>query len=107
MTALLHDLRHALRLLRRTPGLTAVAILSLAITIGITGVVFTALKSVLIDPLPYARPTELVFLRSEGQVSHWVNWSDMEDVRRRNRTLQSLGTYHYALFNLKGDAGNL
>src|SRR5260370_9268405 len=49
---------------------------------------------------------ELGFLRSEGQVSHWFNCSDMEDVRRRNRTLQSLGTYHYALFNWKADAGN-
>jgi predicted permease len=103
---LLHDIRHALRLLRRTPGLTAVAILSLAITIGITGVVFTALKTVLIDPLPYTRASELIFLHSEGLVAHWVNWSDMEDVRRRNRTLESLGTYHYALFNLKADTVN-
>jgi putative ABC transport system permease protein len=67
------DLRHALRLLRRTPALTTVAILSLAVTIGITGVVFTALKSVLIDPLPYSRPGDLIVLRSGGEVANWVN----------------------------------
>jgi predicted permease len=106
MMNLLHDLRHAVRLLRRTPALTTVAILSLAITIGITGVVFTALKSVLIDPLPYARSGELMVLRSGGELANWVNWSDMQDVERRNRTLQSLGTYHYALFNLKADASS-
>jgi predicted permease len=100
------DLRHALRLLRRTPALTMVAILSLAVTIGITGVVFTALKSVLIDPLPYTQPGDLIVLRSGGEVANWVNWSDMQDVQRRNRTLRSLGTYHYALFNLKADSSN-
>jgi putative ABC transport system permease protein len=103
---MIKDLRHALRLLCRTPALTTVAILSLAITIGITGVVFTALKSVLIDPLPYSRPGELVVLRSGGEVANWVNWSDMQDVDRRNRALHSLGTYHYALFNLKADSSN-
>src|SRR5271165_2164455 len=100
------DVRDALRLWRRTPASTAVAIFSLAITIGITGVVFTALKSVLIEPLPYQQSHELVVLRSEGRAANWVNWSDMQDVARRNRTLASLGVYHYALFNLKGDSEN-
>ena len=98
----IYDIRHSLRLLTRTPGLTAVAVLSLAITIGITGVVYTALKRVLIDPLPYSRPKQLVVLRSEGLLANWVSWQDMEDVKRRSRALESLGTYHYALFNLKG-----
>src|SRR5579872_3315426 len=100
------DFRHALRLLRRTPALTCVAVLSLAITIGITGVVFTALKSVLIDPLPYTRSNELIVLRSGGELANWVSWADMQDVARRNRTLESVGTYHYALVNLRGDSSN-
>jgi predicted permease len=100
------DVRHSLRLWRRSPALAAVAICSLAITIGITGVVFTALKSVLIEPLPYHDSHELVVLRSEGRVANWVNWFDMQDVARRNRTLAALGVYHYALFNLKGDSEN-
>ena len=106
MSALLQDLRHALRLLRRTPGVTAAAILSLAVTIGITGVVFTALKNVVLDPLPYKDPSRLIVMRTDGRLAYWVTYSDMVDVRRRNRTLQSLGIYHYALLNLRGDARN-
>ena len=101
------DFRHALGLLAHTPAVTLVAVLSLAITIGLTGVVFTALKTVLLDPLPYKDPGDLIELRSEGLIANWVNAADMDDVRKRNRTLESLGTYHYALFNLKGDSGNL
>ncbi len=44
------------RLLARTPLTTAIALLSIALSIGATAVVFAAIKSVLIDPLPYSRP---------------------------------------------------
>ena len=60
------DFRHALRILSRTPTLTAVALFSIAITIGATAVVFTAVKSVLIEPLPYANAGELVQLRTDN-----------------------------------------
>ncbi|HEV2688948.1 MAG TPA: hypothetical protein VGV35_10345, partial [Bryobacteraceae bacterium] len=62
---LLTDLRHSLRLLIRTPALTTVALLSIAITIGATAVVFTAVKSVLLEPLPYAHAEELVQFRAD------------------------------------------
>jgi predicted permease len=104
---MLHDLRLSFRLLGRTPTLTAVALLSIAITIGATAVVFTAVKSVLIEPLPYAHAGELVQLRSEYRSAKsqadWVFWSDMQDLARSNHTLESIGTYQYALFNLLGD----
>jgi hypothetical protein len=67
-------------------------------------------KSVLIDPLPYARPPELVQLRSEypriEQQSHgdWVVWNDAREVVRRTRTLESIGVYQNAIFDLAGDA---
>ena len=108
---MLQDLRYAVRLLRRTPGLTAIALLSIAISVGATSVVFAAGKSVLIDPLPYSKPEELVQIRTEWRAgdSHgdWVSWRDMQDVTARNRTLQSIGIYHYWLFNLAGDSGAL
>jgi predicted permease len=101
-------LLYALRTFRRTPGFTAIALLSIAVSIGATAVVFTAVKSVLIEPLPYANPAELVQLRTDYAgfaPSHagWVSWLDMQDVARANRTFASLGTYRYALFNLSGD----
>src|SRR5205807_1254467 len=99
MSALLH----ALRTFRRTPGFTAIALLSLAISIGATAVVFTAVKSVLIEPLPYANAGELVQIRTDYAhvtPSHagWVSWRDMQDVAKATRTFASLGTYRYALF---------
>ncbi len=108
MNSTLIDLRHSLRLLCRTPAPTAVALLSIAITIGATAVVFTAVKSVLLEPLPYLSANELVQMRSEyANFGHsradWVTWSDMQDVARANRSFQSLGIYRYALFNLPAD----
>ena len=102
----MNDFRHALRLFRRTPALTFVSVLSLALTIGTTAVVFTAFKAVLLNPLPYSRPEELLLLSSGGAAAHWVSWSDMQDVARRNRSFQSVATYHYSLLNLKGDGSN-
>src|ERR1017187_4067119 len=106
------DFRHALRLLSRTPTLTAVALFSIAITIGATAVVFTAVKSVLIEPLPYTNVGELVQLLTENTKfgkSHadWVTYSDAQDILKSNRTLESMGVYQYRLFNLSGDGGSL
>lgn len=103
-----HDIRYSFRLFSRTPAVTAVALLSIAITVGATAVVFAAVKSVLIEPLPYAQAGELVQLRSEyakfgKSQADWVFWSDMQDVARSSRTLESMGTYRYALFNLPAD----
>jgi hypothetical protein len=102
----LQDIRHALRLLGRAPAVTFVAVLSVAISVGAASVVFAAIKSVLIEPLPYSRPGELVQLRIENGHSagqphvDWVSWADMQDVRRLNHSLKSLGVYHYAIFTL-------
>jgi predicted permease len=104
------DLRQALRLLSRTPTLTAVALLSVAVTIGATAVVFTAVKSVLIAPLPYASADQLVQFRTESKrgksQADWVTWSDILDLERSNHSFQSIGAYQYALFNLPGDGNS-
>ncbi|HTA69393.1 MAG TPA: ABC transporter permease [Bryobacteraceae bacterium] len=98
----------ALRTFRRTPAITAIALGSIAVTVGATAVVFTAVKTVLLDPLPYARQSELVQFRTDYSRFHasqadWVMLPDMQDVMRRNHSFESIGTYHYALYNLTGD----
>ena len=90
---------------------TGIALLSIALSVAATAVVFTAIKAVLIDPLPYARVDELVQLRSEfpkmQQQSHadWVVWNDTQELIRRTRTLESVGVSGNAIFDLAGDAG--
>ncbi len=104
------DIRLAFRLFRRTPVASGIALLSIALSVGATAIVFTAIKSVLIDPLPYARPEELVQLRSEfpgtqGQAhSDWVVWNDTRELARRTRTLGSIGVYGNAIFDLAGES---
>jgi putative ABC transport system permease protein len=109
---LLADVRLALRLLRRDPASASIALLSIALSVSATAVVFAAIKSVLIDPLPYRHPEDIVQLRSEWprmqQQSHgdWVVWNDTRELPRRTRTLESIGVFGNAIFDLAGDSNS-
>lgn len=105
------DIRHAFRILRRTPAVTSIALASIALTVGATAVVFAAVKSVLLDPLPYADPGALYEFRMEYSMGahprgDWVTWPDIQDVVRSNRSFESIATYNYALFNFTGDGNS-
>ena len=108
--SLLRDIRHALRLLRRAPLSTAIALVSIALSVSAAAIVFAAIKSVLLDPLPFTRPDELVLLRSEyprieeQSKGDWVLWNDTREIARRSRTLAEIGSYRNAVFDLAGDA---
>jgi putative ABC transport system permease protein len=107
-TTVWQDIRIAARLFSRTPGPTGIALLSIALTVGATAVVFAAIKSVLIDPLPYARPEELVQIRTdfprfrEQSGGDWVSWNDTQELIRRTRTLAAVGVYRNAILDLAG-----
>ncbi|MBV9767117.1 MAG: ABC transporter permease, partial [Acidobacteriaceae bacterium] len=106
---LVQDIRIALRLLHRTPSTTGIALLSTALSVGATAVVFTAVNAVLLKPLPYSHPSELIQIgtRFTGVgPSHidWVFWNDAQEIIRRTRTLGSVGVYGNAVFDLGGGA---
>jgi putative ABC transport system permease protein len=107
--SILRDIKLAIRLFWRTPALTGIALLSIALSVGATAVVFAAVKSVLIDPLPFARPAELVQIRTEfakfgAAHTDWALWHDAEEIMRRTRTLASAGVYRNEILNLSADA---
>lgn len=106
------DVRYALRGMWRNPLLTGVALLSIALGIGATAVVFTAVKSVLIAPLPYRHPEELVQFRTEyprfpeQPRGDWMSWEDAQEVGRRSRTLKAVAVYRNAFVDVASGSGN-
>jgi predicted permease len=103
---LVQDIRYGLRTLRKSPGFSVTAILSLALAIGATTTVFSIVNSVLLKPLPYREPERLVVVwetvrRQEVEV-RGVSYPDYLDWRARNRSFEDMATLRLASFNLSG-----
>ena len=102
------DMRFGLRVLRRNPGFTAVAALTLALGIGGTAVVFSLLDAVLLRPLPYPHSQRLFRLFPlEGERKRGVEqatYPDFRDWQRQTRTFESLAAYQGESLNLTGTA---
>jgi predicted permease len=109
--SVMRDILFALRLFLRAPLVTAIALLSIALSVGATAVVFTAVHAVLLAPLPYAQPSQLVQIRMEFPKfgpSHgdWAFWNDAREIARRTRTLAAVGAYRNEILDLAGNASS-
>lgn len=92
---LTQDLRFAFRTLRRSPGFTAVAILTLALGIGGATSMFSVLNAAMGRALPYPEADRLVLGRAtfSGNVNPWVAFPDYMDYRDQSATLESLAAF--------------
>jgi predicted permease len=106
MQTLLQDLRSGLRVLRKNPGFSAVVVLLLALGIGANTAVFSVVNSVLLRPLPFERPEQLVRVTADFQKLdlHDVGLSASElfDYRDRSGLFQSISGVYPIDANLTG-----
>ena len=104
METLRHDIRHAVRALRRRPTFTALAVLTLALGIGATSAIFSVVNGVLLRPLPYERPAELMLVhtRLDGIPGRELSLPEYWDLRERARSFSGVGAFSNGTLTLTG-----
>jgi len=96
LAELAHDIRFAVRQLIKAPAFTAVAVLTLALGVGATTAIFSAVEAVVLRPFPFPRPKQLVFA-----FTHWkfgdggVSVGDYAEWQRRSRSFAQLGAFQF------------
>src|SRR5438876_12247413 len=101
MPALFQNLRYGLRLLRKAPGFTAVAVITLALGIGATTAIFSVVYATLIAPLPYPNPDQLVMVWSKvGGERNVIAAADFLEWKRESTSFQDLNAWSGGTVNL-------
>src|SRR5438132_377463 len=93
---MLTDFRYALRMLAKAPAFTAIAILTLALGIGANSAIFSVIDTVLLRPLPFAKPNQLIAVWSKVTAEsdkETGSFPDYADIRDQSQTLDALFAY--------------
>jgi len=102
----MNDLRFAFRQLLKRPGFTAVAVLTLALGIGVNTTIFSLVNALLLRPLPFKEPTLLVFLdennKRQGFDRLAISYPDYLDWRQQNTVFEDIGVYGHTAYTLTG-----
>jgi putative ABC transport system permease protein len=96
------DLRFGVRLLRKSPGFTAVAVLTLSLGIGANTTIFSVINAVLLRPLAMEEPSRVVLLQEQwkGPLANAASVGNFADLRRQTKSLATLCASNSASFNL-------
>jgi putative ABC transport system permease protein len=107
MALLWQDLRYAIRGLRRVPGFSLIAVLTLALGIGANTAIFSVVNGVILKPLAYPHPEQLVFITSQfpglGFDQFWISPPEFFELRERNRSFKDVGAYTTGALNIEAD----
>jgi len=99
MRGLVQDVRHALRRLGKTPGFTFTAVLTLALGIGATTLVYSVIQAVLLNRLPFPHPEQLLVLaEAENGSDFSVAWPNFEDWRAQSYSFEGMAAYTFEHF---------
>ncbi|HTV14662.1 MAG TPA: ABC transporter permease [Acidobacteriaceae bacterium] len=104
MSALLQDVRFALRMLLKSPGFAAIAILTLALGVGANTALFSVVNGVLLNPLPYPQSRQLaaVYEKNAGLDRAPISYLNFLDWQRQTKTFSSLAIYRGEDYTLTG-----
>jgi predicted permease len=98
------DVRYALRILRQSPAFTVIAVLTLALGIGANTALFSVVNGVLLNPLAYPQPGQLVaiYCKTPGFEHAPINYPNFLDWQRATKTFSSMAIYRNEDYNLFG-----
>ena len=101
-----NDVRYALRRIAKDARLTTIVVVTLALGIAANSIIFSAVRAVLLRPLPYQQPERLVQVwdsgpRSGGE-SDWVSFPDFRDWRAANRVFEDIAAWRFATLTVSG-----
>jgi len=95
MRTLIYDLRFSFRQLRKAPGMTILAVLTLALGIGANTAIFTVIEDVILRPLPYRDADRLVFIgpKTANPGFNATSWLSFHDIHEQSRLLENTAGY--------------
>jgi putative ABC transport system permease protein len=104
LQSVLQDLQYGFRTMRRSPAFSLVAVVTVALTIGMTTAVFTIVNSVLLRPLPYAAPSQLIWAATLDPRSHQPGTPgpDVAAWFEQNTTMKAMAAYTEDDYNFSG-----
>jgi len=109
MNTFWQDVRHGLRVLRKDKSFTLIAILTLALGIGVNGSVFSLVNAILIRPLPYPDPEQLVGLgqsrmqQGAGYIQTGVSFPNVKEIAQQNAVFSHVAYYRFHSYNLTNE----
>ena len=103
----IQDARYAVRSLLRVPGFALIAVLTLALGIGANTAIFSVINGVILRPLPFPKPQQLVYITSQfpllGFDQFWVDRAEFLEFRERNHAFQDVGAFAVGAVNVAAD----